>query len=334
MNPEATTNPAQRSAPALEPAVEAVGLVKHYGDVVALDGLDLTVERGRFFGLLGPNGAGKSTTVSILATLATPTAGRARLLGRDVVTERAAVRRDVGLVFQETTLDRELTAREQLDLHARLYHLDERPRRVREALAGVGLERDADRPVRGFSGGMKRRLELARGLLHRPRVLFLDEPTLGLDVAARAAVWERLRALHASGEVTIFLTTHSMEEADALCEEIAIVDRGRLVTRGAPSALKAALGGDVVRLALGRPQGAAEALARVPGVARVEPEADDTQERLRVTVAEGPRRLAQLLEVARPFEVLEVELHRPSLEHVFLHHTGRAFERDGPGAAA
>jgi len=181
---------------------------------------------------------------------------------------------------------------------------------------------------------MKRRLELARGLLHRPRVLFLDEPTLGLDVAARAAVWERLRALHASGEVTIFLTTHSMEEADALCEEIAIVDRGRLVTRGAPSALKAALGGDVVRLALGRPQGAAEALARVPGVARVEPEADDTQERLRVTVAEGPRRLAQLLEVARPFEVLEVELHRPSLEHVFLHHTGRAFERDGPGAAA
>ena len=334
MHPEATTKPARSIAPTPELAVEAVGLVKRYGDVVALDGLDLAVARGAFFGLLGPNGAGKSTTVSILATLATPSAGQARLLGRDVVAERAAVRRDVGLVFQETTLDRELTAREQLDLHARLYHLGDRPRRVREALAGVGLERDADRPVRGFSGGMKRRLELARGLLHRPRVLFLDEPTLGLDVAARAAIWERLRALHASGDVTIFLTTHSMEEADALCEEIAIVDRGRLVTRGAPSALKAAFGGDVVRIALGRPQGAADALARVPGVARVELDADDTQERLLVTVAEGPRRLAQLLEVARPFEVLEVELHRPSLEDVFLHHTGRAFEPRSPEAAA
>ena len=177
------------SAP--DDAIVAQGLVKRFGPVVALDGLSLRVARGSCFGLLGPNGAGKTTTVSVLTTLVLADEGSALVLGHDVVAERAEVRRQLGLVFQETTLDPELTAREQLDLHGRLYHLEKRRERVEEALALAGLAGDADRPVRGFSGGMKRRLELVRGLLHRPRILFLDEPTLGLDVAARARAYGR-----------------------------------------------------------------------------------------------------------------------------------------------
>jgi len=317
MDASATTQPA---------AIRVEGLAKRYRAVVALDGLDLSVEQGAFYGLLGPNGAGKTTTVSVLATLARPDAGRVQVAGFDVVREQAEVRAAIGIVFQEPSLDRELTAREHLDLQGRLYHLDDRRRRTGEALERVGLASDADRPVRGFSGGMKRRLEIARGLLHRPRVLFLDEPTLGLDVNARAGIWEQLRELHADGGTTVFLTTHSMDEADALCERIGILDAGRLVTEGAPEALKSALGGDVVEIGFEQPDGcaAAESLAHVEGVLSVtrEPEAA----RLRITVRDGPRRLAALLEAVRPHAVSEVALHRPDLEHVFLHHTGHPFE--------
>jgi ABC-2 type transport system ATP-binding protein len=307
MAPAVTTN-----EPPAQPALLVRGLVKRYGDVRALDGLDLEVPQGAFFGLLGPNGAGKTTTLGILTTLIPPTAGRAELLGLDVVGERRRVRAEVGVVFQESTLDPELSAREHLDLYARLYHLDSPRARVAETLEAIGLEEDADRPTRGLSGGLKRRLEIGRGLLHRPRVLFLDEPTLGLDVAARARVWE-----------------HSMEEADALCETLAIVDGGRLVATGTPDALKAALGGDVVRIVLETGDGATERLAAVEGVAGVvaeagDPETDGTA--FRVTVADGPRRLADLIERVRPLGVREVTLHRPSLEHVFLHHTGHRFE--------
>ena len=308
-------------------AIDVAGLVKHYGDVVAVDGLDLRVEEGAFFGMLGPNGAGKTTTLSILTTLARPDAGRARVAGHDVVAERAAVRRELGIVFQEPSLDRELTAREHLDLQARLYHLDDRARRVGAALERVDLAADADRPVRGFSGGMKRRLEIARGLMHRPRLLFRDEPPLGLDVAARAAIWAQLRSLHAGGETTVFLTTHSMEEADALCQRVGILDRGRLVVEGTPADLKAALGGDVVVMrfeAAAADDGPARALAAVEGVREVRPDGDAG--RLRVTVSEGSRRLPALLEAARAWRVSDVELHRPNLEHVFLHHTGHPFE--------
>ncbi|MDH3519889.1 MAG: ATP-binding cassette domain-containing protein [Myxococcales bacterium] len=314
---------ATTSAASAEPAVDVRGLVKRYGEREALCGLDLLVPRGSFFGLLGPNGAGKTTTIGVLTTLVQPTAGTARLFGWDVQADRGLVRAAVGVVFQEASLDPELTAREQLDLYARLYHIEARRSRVEEILALVGLGADADRPTRQFSGGMKRRLEIGRGLLHRPRVLFLDEPTLGLDVAARARIWEHLRALHAAGDTTIFLTTHSMEEADALCEQLAIVDGGRVVAAGAPDALKAALGGDVVRIALERPDSARERLARVEGVREV---AQEPGTAFRVTVQDGPRRLAGLIECVRSCGVLEVTLHRPSLEHVFLHHTGARFE--------
>jgi len=316
----ATTN-----ATSTEPAVDVRGLVKRYGEQLALAELDLTVPRGTFFGLLGPNGAGKTTTVGVLTTLVQPTAGVARLLGWDVIADRDRVRRAVGVVFQEATLDPELTAREHLDLYARLYHLEARRARVDEVLELIGLVGDANRPTRQFSGGMKRRLEIGRGLLHRPRVLFLDEPTLGLDVAARARIWEHLRALHAAGDTTIFLTTHAMEEADALCERLAIVDGGRVVTAGTPEALKAALGGDVVRIELERADGARERLERVEGVQEVAAEPGDAPA-FRITVADGPQRLAGLIECVRSCGVREVTLHRPSLEHVFLHHTGHRFE--------
>jgi ABC-2 type transport system ATP-binding protein len=311
-------------------AIEAESLVKRFGGVVALDGVDLRVESGGCFGLLGPNGAGKTTLVSILATLVRPSAGRARLLGHDVEAERAAVRRDVGIVFQEPSLDPELTAREHLDLHARLYHLGDRVSRVAEELARLDLDGHADRPVRGFSGGMKRRLEIARGLLHRPRVLFLDEPTLGLDPRARAAVWSQLREIRRRDVATLLLTTHSMEEADALCERVAILDRGRVVAEGAPGALKSALGGDLLVVALERAGDFRALLAPLEGVREVAlaEVAPGAGAELRVTVADGPRRLAGILERLQPFGIREVRLHRPTLEAVFLHHTGHAFEPD------
>ena len=305
-------------------AVELAGLCKRYGDTQALDGVDLCVPRGACFGLLGPNGAGKSTMVGILTTLLSPSAGRAAVMGHDVVGERAAVRRVLGVVFQEPSLDPELTPREQLALHARLFRLEPRAARVSEALERLGLAEHADRPVRRLSGGLRRRVELARGLLNRPGVLFLDEPTTGLDPGARATLWSELRALQRAGDTTLFLTTHSMEEADALCDAVAILDGGRVVAQGAPAALKARLGGDVVTLVLERPEGMESALAALPGVAAVVRDAE--RGALRVTVAEGPRRLPALLECARDAGVIEVDLRRPTLEHVFLHHTGHAFE--------
>jgi ABC-2 type transport system ATP-binding protein len=317
-------------------AIETESLAKRFGALEALGGVDLRVPAGACFGLLGPNGAGKTTLVSILATLLRPSAGRARLLGRDVEVERATLRRDVGIVFQEPSLDPELTAREHLDLHARLYHLGDRARCVAEGLARAGLDAQADRPVRSLSGGMKRRLEIARGLLHRPRLLFLDEPTLGLDPQARAGVWSRLREIRGDGAATIFLTTHSMEEADALCERIAILDRGRVAAEGAPEALKAALGGDLVVVALERDGDVEAALLPLEGLRDVTRLAasDGAGAELRVVVAEGPRRLAGILDRLRPFGVREVRLQRPTLEHVFLHHTGHAFEPEPPGEGA
>jgi ABC-2 type transport system ATP-binding protein len=308
------------------PAVELCGLRKRYGQHVALDGLDLEVPQGAFFGLLGPNGAGKTTTVGILTTLLEPSGGSAKLLGRDVVAERARVRREVGVVFQESTLDPELTAREHLRLYARLYRLP-RPRERADALLELlSLSDDADRLTRELSGGMRRRLEIARGILHEPRVLFLDEPTIGLDVAARARLWRHLRDLRESGGTTIVLTTHSMEEADALCDTLAIVDGGRAVTSGAPEALKAALGGDVVRLVVRDGAQLRDRLEAVPGVTRVDEESAAEGSAFRITVAEGPRRLAELVDVGRPSGIEEVTLQRPSLDHVFLHHTGHRFE--------
>jgi ABC-2 type transport system ATP-binding protein len=223
-------------------AVQASGLVKHYDDVVAVRGVDLTVEAGEVFGFLGPNGAGKSTTVRMLTTLLTITAGTAHVAGLDVARDPDAVRRRIGVALQEAGLDPRQTGRELLVLQARLFGLSpgEATARAEDLLELVELEDAADRLIKGYSGGMKRRLDLASALVHRPEVLFLDEPTTGLDPASRLTIWEEVRRINERG-TTVFLTTQYLEEADALCDRLAIIDDGRIVREGTPAELKAEL---------------------------------------------------------------------------------------------
>jgi ABC-2 type transport system ATP-binding protein len=228
----------------MEAIIEVNDLVKEYDGVTAVNGISFAVERGEIFGFLGPNGAGKTTTINILCTLLKPTAGSAVLDGCEVVKNRDRVRESIGLVFQDPSLDDRLTARENLEFHAYAYRVprDEKEARIREVLEMVELlDREKDR-VMTFSGGMKRRLEIARGLLHRPRVLFLDEPTIGLDPAARRAVWEYIGQLRERFGTTVLLTTHQMEEADLLCHKVAIMHQGRLVALGSPRELRSSIG--------------------------------------------------------------------------------------------
>jgi ABC-2 type transport system ATP-binding protein len=225
-------------------AIETTALSKRFGDVVAVDGIDLVVAQGAFFGLLGSNGAGKSTTIKMLTTLLTPTSGTARVAGHDIVGEARDVRRRIGYVPQMLSADGGLTGVENLLLSAQLYRIPvgERRGRAEEALGFMGLSDVGRRLVKTYSGGMIRRLEIAQALLHRPALVFLDEPTVGLDPVARHAVWDKLRELRTRSSMTVLLTTHDMEEADTLCEEIAIMQKGRVVTSGSPSELKASVG--------------------------------------------------------------------------------------------
>jgi ABC-2 type transport system ATP-binding protein len=237
--------PALRSG--ATPAIDAAGLLRRFGEVTAVDGIDLQVAAGEVFGLLGPNGAGKTTTIKMLITILPPTAGSARVAGHDVIREPAAVRRAIGYVPQLLSADGALTGRENLDLSARLYHLPGplRRERIEDALGRMDLEEAADRLVRTYSGGMIRRLELAQAMLHDPVVLFLDEPTVGLDPVARTAVWEHVRRMRTDASdtaTTVVLTTHYMEEADALCDRVAVMHRGRIVAVGTPAELKAQVG--------------------------------------------------------------------------------------------
>ncbi|KYH42125.1 MAG: putative daunorubicin resistance ABC transporter, ATP-binding protein, partial [Candidatus Bathyarchaeota archaeon B63] len=215
----------------LEIAVRTVGLTKRFGELIAVDHVSFEVRRGEIFGFLGPNGAGKTTTIRMLTTLLKPTEGTAEVWGHDILKERDAVRRSLGIVFQDPSLDDLLTGRENLEFHGRIYGIPkaERERRIKELLELAQLSERADDLVRTYSGGMRRRLEIARGLMHHPKVLFLDEPTLGLDPQTRRAVWSYIQRMNKDEEVTIFLTTHYMEEADHLCERIAIIDYGRIV---------------------------------------------------------------------------------------------------------
>jgi ABC-2 type transport system ATP-binding protein len=299
------------------PMIETHALRKEFGKLVAVEALQLSIERGEIFGLLGPNGAGKTTTLMMLVTLLKPSAGSASVNGFDVVAEAGKVRQSIGIVFQEQTLDTLLTGRENLALHARLYGMSRalRARRMEELLALVDLEQRADDPVKKYSGGMRRRLEIARGLMHRPAVLFLDEPTIGLDPQTRDRTWNYIkRVVHDEG-TTVVLTTHYMEEADLMCDRVGIIDRGKVVALDSPTALKEAIGGAVVRL---RAPGAdVGALRRVAGVTTVDAE-DDWVE---VSLQQAHRQLAALL-AAVP-SVQSVEVRAPTLNDVFLKYTGR-----------
>jgi ABC-2 type transport system ATP-binding protein len=309
------------------PAVSVRGLQKRYGDVEAVAGIDFDVATGETFGFLGPNGAGKSTTIGMLCTLVRPSGGRATVAGRDVTAERDEVRRNIGLVFQDTTLDGYLTAEQNLRLHAELYGV---PRaavgdRMRQVMEMVALWERRDSLVRTFSGGMKRRLEIARGLLHSPRVLFLDEPTVGLDPQTRSSIWGYIRDLRAREDITIFLTTHYMDEAE-YCDRIAIMDRGRIIVLDTPEALKASVGRDRVQIATDDDDAAIVALRERFGV-----EATVAEGLVTIAVESGeafvPRLFAQL-----GVPIRSVSVSRPSLDDVFMSYTGTTI-RDAEATA-
>lgn len=315
-------------------AIRVDGLRREFGETVAVDDISLAVPEGELFGLLGPNGAGKSTLINMCCTLLRPTAGDASVNGHDIRTEMGAVRDSIGIVFQETALDDDLTGEENLTFHARLYGLGatERRERIDEVLDLVDLDADRDRRVDGYSGGMKRRLEIARGLLHEPAVLFLDEPTLGLDAGTRRDTWEYIRALNDRG-VTVVMTTHYMEEADALCDRVAIMDNGAVVALDSPTQLKAGLGGDVVTVETAdRVTGLPDRLRGVDWVRGVEV----TGGGLGVTVDDGARRVANVVRLADEAGVTisAVDRRAPSLETVFLDLTGREVRAGGDSGLA
>jgi len=311
-------------------AIVVDGLRKRYGDVQALDGVSFRVEEGEVFGLLGPNGAGKSTTVRILATLTRTDGGSASVAGHDVVRDANRVRRAIGYVPQNSGVDRDATGRENLNLQGHVQGLRGAAlrRRVDELLELFGLADAADRPVRGYSGGMKRRLDVALGLVHRPHVLFLDEPTTGLDPEARAAMWEELGRLAGDERLTILLTTHYLEEADTLADRLAIVSRGRVVVEGTSEELKRALRGDSVSVEL--EDGRAEDALGVVAVLDAVHETSIDGRVLHARVEQGAQAVPRILSAldASGVPVQSITVARPSLDDVYLHFTGRDFRSD------
>ena len=306
-------------------AIEARGLVKRYNEeVLAVDRVDLSIPANTIYALLGPNGAGKTTTISMLTTLLEPTAGSAKVAGLDVVQQAAKVRQRIGVTFQEMVLDDELTGRDVLDFHGRLYGQSKAERQARSAelLALVELEDAADRQARTYSGGMKRRLELARALMTTPEVLFLDEPTLGLDPQTRARVWEYIRNLKEKDGLTVLMTTHYMDEAEALADQVGIIDLGRLMVEGTPRELIDQMGADTIRIVgQGNRDGFVEKVRSLPFVQTV----TTGDEVIQIGVDSGSRRLVEVVSVAtgNGFTVEDISVAKPSLGDVFLKYTGR-----------
>jgi len=318
----------------MNPAIEAKSLGKTYGSVTAIENLSLTIAPGEIFGLLGPNGAGKSTTLRILITVLQPTSGTATVLGHDVVTEADTVRSLIGYVPQERAIDRFLTGREHLELLGDLYHLPKAhaTQRIRELLKLVNLEEQADRPAKTYSGGMKRKLDIACGLLPNPNVLFLDEPTLGLDVQSRLRIWEYIRQLHQQG-MTIVMTTNYLEEADQLCDRLAIIDGGTIKAIGAPKELKAGLGGDSLSLTI--KESGLEKLDRLCEGIRVLSFVREVRTRsngLDIRVDSPEKSLPAVLDVANRIDcqVEGIEYHRPRLDDVFVSYTGHTLKGEFP----
>jgi ABC-2 type transport system ATP-binding protein len=319
------------------PAILAEDLHKAFGKVEALCGIDLVVEHGKVLGLLGPNGAGKTTAVKILTTLLTPDRGRALVEGRDVVRAAAAVREVIGLAGQAAAIQEELTGRENLEIMGRLYHLDPatRTRRAGELLERFDLVEAADRPTKGYSGGMQRRLDLALSLVARPQVLFLDEPTTGLDPRSRLGMWEVMRELVSSG-TSLLLTTQYLEEADELADEIVVIDHGRVIAAGTAQELKNRIGGDVLELAVIERDRVGQAAEALGSLSDAEPVVD--VERSRLSLRVGDRGSQALVETVRRLDALAIHteglgIRRPSLDDVFLALTGHGAEDEAPAPA-
>jgi len=301
--------------------IEINSLTKRFKELTAVDSISLGIKEGEIFGLLGPNGAGKTTAISMLVTMKKPTAGTARVNGFDIVKEADGVRKSIGIVFQDPSLDEELTAFENLELHAAMYGIPaaERKGRIHEVIAMVELEDRLHDIVKTFSGGMRRRLEIARGLLHSPKILFLDEPTIGLDPQTRKHVWDYIVKLRKEHGITIVMTTHYMEEADSLCDRVAIIDTGKIIALDTPSALKDSLGGDIVLIKTPQAQKMADAAKSIVKKSKV----DDGAVSLSLQQAE--KKITVLMDLAREnrIEVLSVSIHKPTLDDVFLHYTGK-----------
>ncbi len=333
-SPDATTN-TEKSSGHAAPAIEARDLVKTYGGKVrALDGFSFAVEAGEIYALLGPNGAGKSTTIKILNTLSRPDSGSARIAGFDVLREPERVRRAIGCVAQKSGIDLEATGRENLTLQGRIHGLRRHKlkARVDELLERFRLTEAADSIARTYSGGMQRKLDIAMGLVHNPRVLFLDEPTTGLDPEARAGLWDDISRLANEDGITVLLTTHYMEEADQLARRVAIIDRGRLVVEGAPDRLKGELLGDAIHIEFASAEAESrvrEALDGLNGLSEILVKGHSLHARAAQGATAVPGMLAAL--ESNGLKVASVKVTRPSLDDVYLHYTGRTFsEADQP----
>lgn len=309
-------------------AIETTNLTKRFGDVVAVDNLSLKIPYKEVFGLLGPNGAGKTTTLNMLCTILKPSSGKALVDGHDIDIEPDAVRKSIGIVFQDPSIDDRLTGRENLEIHAALYGvpLAETKKRIEEVLSLVELEDKADKLMRTYSGGMRRRLELARGLLHYPKILYLDEPTIGLDPQTREHIWKYIKELVHREKITVVLTTHYMEEADELCDRVGIIDYGRIVAVDTPENLKRKMGGDVITAEVSKPKELAAELRKhdptvTPGF---------TEKIILVIVPEGEKYIPYIIHAADSLgmEVESVSVKKPTLNDVFLSYTGHAIREE------
>jgi ABC-2 type transport system ATP-binding protein len=310
-------------------SIEISNLTKRYPDVTAVDNISFSIQEGEIFGLLGPNGAGKTTTLSMLSTITKPTSGTANVNGFDIKDE-TNVRKSIGIVFQDPSLDDELTGLENLEFHGRMYHMpaNMRKERIAEVLALVGLQDAAHKKIKEYSGGMKRRLEIARGLMHHPKILFLDEPTLGLDPQTRRKIWNYIKNMNEKEKLTIILTTHYMEEADALCNRIGIIDHGKIIAIDTPDALKESIGGDIIALDTKEPRKLEEILKGNKNLKKIV--VDDCDCKLYITAKNGGDNIPKILDVAEKngIEITSVELTKPTLEDVFINYTGRVIREE------
>ena len=307
------------------PAIDVKQLTKRFGDFTAVDRISFAVENGEIFGLLGPNGAGKSTLIRMMTTLIEPTSGTALVNGFDVARDADGVRKSIGVIPQAMTSDLDLSATENLSIYAKLYGVPRQQRKIniKELLKAVELEEWADKPVKNLSGGMRRRLEIARGLVHQPKIFFLDEPTTGLDPVSRVSVWQMLVRLKQDRDLTVLLTTHYMDEADKLCDRIAIVDHGKLVALDSPLKLKASVPGEnVLEVSFSSvPAAWEETLKQLPGVEKVTVQ----QDIYRIASSNGPQTTTSLVEAARKAQltILSLSVQSTTLDDVFVHYTGR-----------
>ncbi len=309
-------------------AIATKELVKRFGDLVAVDGVSLEIEEGELFGMLGPNGAGKTTLAKVLSALIRPTSGHAEVWGNDVRRKQDEVRRCIGVVFQDPALDDQLTGRENLDFHARMYGMSAplRKQRIADVLELVDLTEKADIRMEAYSGGMQRRLEIARGLMHHPKVLFLDEPTLGLDVQTRRHIWEYIEELNRKEGVTVFLMTHYMEEADYLCGRIAIIDNGKIIALDTPQNLKRMVGADVVSIETDGREGLTKLLRGFDWVEWL----NERNGVIDIGVKDGHTRIPEVVLAAHQagIKVKSINLREPDLEAVFLKFTGRKIREE------